>query len=130
MNNEITIDGVVYVRKDKCSCPFMNKVMTFEQFLRSEREPKFKPGDIIVGLRVSGSGYGINIVLEVRDGFYVLKYRPIMNDGEWADDEARICEIDQKCTKVGVVDDVMNVEDYILNTTDKAIIISNGHVCR
>ena len=25
MNNEITIDGVVYVRKDSCKCPFMNK---------------------------------------------------------------------------------------------------------
>lgn len=25
MNDEITIDGVVYVRKDSCKCPFMNK---------------------------------------------------------------------------------------------------------
>ena len=117
MNNEITINGVTYIRKDKCNCPFMNNK-------KNENENNDRKYDF-TGITKNHNGHILHQIIALKD-FGDVKRGDI---GGWIEVEDNLSHKDN----AWVYDDAMVFGNALVcdNTRvyGNALVYGNARVC-
>ena len=130
MNNEITIDGVVYVRKDKCSCPIVKN---------KDNDKKYG----FTGETTVYNGHTLHRIIALKDfdeiekgdiGGWIEDEKNLSHKGEcWVSDNAYIYDNACVCGNARVYDDALVCDNACIRDNarvyDDACVRDNACVC-